>query len=258
MSIRIDQIDRIGHDKKGDGVDRASLEYYARRIMPRVQEVILAVIGLGILILALNYMNLVTTDIAVLGVENFWKRVALVVLVIFFSSYIAITYGAYSDDDGPAKKTVRRIGGLFALFLLDLAQITFAASMFGVLYINDAAEVLAEPVCQQLHLASPCLALPIYGQTMIFAFGALWHVTVAVWYLVAEGLGDRNVRVHVGFGASYVILIQAHLHLGWFGGWWAIAAFAIVILWVYLTQARHWLRRDLTDADGTGQGSAQP
>lgn len=220
-------------------------QYYAGHVMDRVNQIQLAVIGIGIAILAINYLGLVTVEIGVLFSPSFWQRVSLLLLVIVFSSYTALVYNAYpvqihEPGNGHVKGSypVR----IFALFLLDIFQVTVAACIFGVLFIPDAAQLLASPQCSEGFASKQCLGLPELGIEMIFVLGAVWHLAVGVWYAIADGFRVRDIPVHSVFAVIYVLLALASFHFQWFGAWIAAAAFCVVLALLFFAQGRRWLK----------------
>jgi len=221
--------------------DRA---YYAGHVMERVNQIQMAVIGIGIAILAINYLGLVTADISVLKSSVFWQRVILLLLVIVFSSYTALVYNAYPVQLSDQQRKEARGGRptrIFALFLLDIFMVTLAACMFGVLFIADAVQLLASPPCAEGIASRLCLGLPLLGIEMIFLLGAAWHLLTAAWYAIADGIGVRDVAVHLGFSAIYVLLAVVNWGLDWFGPWLATASFALILTALFMIQGRRWL-----------------
>lgn len=220
-------------------------QYYAGHVMDRVNQIQLAVIGIGIAILAINYLGLVTVDVAVLSNPSFWQRVTLLLLVIVFSSYTALVYNAYPVQ-------VQRLGNkpvkggypvrIFVLFLLDIFQVTVAACMFGVLFIPDAVQLLESRQCTDGFASRQCLGLPEFGVEMIFALGALWHLAVAAWYAIADGLKIRDIPIHIAFVAIYVALSTLSFHIEWFDAWAAAASFCLVLALLFFAQGRRWLK----------------
>lgn len=219
-------------------------QYYAGHVMDRVNQIQLAVIGIGIAILAINYLGLVTAEVAVLFSSAFWQRVILLMLVIVFSCYTALVYNAYPvqlHEPGIGHVKGSYPVRIFALFLLDIFQVTVAACMFGVLFIPDAVQLLSSPQCSGGVDSGACLALPELGIEMIFMLGALWHLAVAVWYAVADGIKVRDIPIHVVFAAIYVLLAGLGHYLEWFGAWAAAAAFCLVLILLFFAQGRRWL-----------------
>lgn len=220
-------------------------QYYAGHVMDRVNQIQLAVIGIGIAILAINYLGLVTVEVAVLFSAAFWQRVVLLLLVIVFSSYTALVYNAYPvqiHEPGAGHVKGSYPMRIFALFLLDIFQVTVAACMFGVLFIPDAVQLLESPRCAGGVASQACLGLPRFAIEMIFALGVLWHLAVAAWYAIADGLGQRDFPVHVVFALVYVALGALGFHFAWFDAWIAALAFAGVLATLFLVQGRRWLK----------------
>lgn len=220
-------------------------QYYAGHVMDRVNQIQLAVIGIGIAILAINYLGLVTVEVGVLFSSAFWQRVALLLLVIVFSSYTALVYNAYPvqihrSGAGPVKGSYP--ARIFTLFLLDIFQVTVAACMYGVLFIPDAVQLLESPRCAEGVMSQSCLGLPELGIEMIFALGVLWHLAVAAWYALADGLGKGDISVHVVFALLYVLLASISFYFAWFDAWIAAAAFGVVLASLFLVQGRRWLK----------------
>ncbi|MDZ7685501.1 MAG: hypothetical protein U5O39_11270 [Gammaproteobacteria bacterium] len=126
--------------------------YYVRHVMGRISDLQFGVIGIGIALLALNYLGLVTmTDLRVFQLDVFWRRVALLALVIVFAAYCAIVYNAYglrAIDDGGKPLSVSNPFRLFIMFLLDIAHLTIIAAMYGVLYIPDTWDLLNSEACR--------------------------------------------------------------------------------------------------------------
>lgn len=220
-------------------------QYYTSHLMDSVNQIQLAVIGIGIAILAINYLGLVTVEIDVLFTPPFWQRVILLLLVIAFASYTALVYKAY-----PIKIHKRRespIRGsdpvrIFTLFLLDIFQVTLAACMFGVLFVPDAAQLLDSRKCSVGLASQQCLGLPELGIEMIFALGALWHVTVAVWYGLVDGFTERDAGVHSIFALGYVLLVAVSFYFQWFDAWIAAGSFSVVLIALFFVQGRYWLK----------------
>lgn len=220
-------------------------QYYAGHVMERVNQIQLAVIGIGIAILAINYLGLVTVEIGVLFSPAFWQRVILLLLVIVFASYTALIYNAYPvqvHEPGYGQVKGSYPARIFALFLLDILQVTVAACMFGVLFIPDAVQLLESPQCSEGVVSQQCLGLPELGVEMIFALGAIWHLAVAAWYAVADGLRIRDIPVHATFALIYVLLASASFQFDWIGPWIAAAAFCVVLVLLFFAQGWRWLK----------------
>lgn len=222
----------------------AHRKYYTRHVMDRVNQIQLAVIGIGIAILAINYLGLMTAEIDVLSSPPFWQRVILLLLVILFSSYTALVYSAYLIRvDDPETSHIK--GGhpvrILTLFLLDIFQATVTACMFGVLFIPDAVQLLSSPPCSEQLISQQCLGLPELAIEMIFLLGAAWHVLVTAWYVVADGFRKPDVRNHCCFASIYVLLALASFFFDWFNPWIAAASFSVVLISLFVVQGRRWL-----------------
>ncbi len=218
-------------------------EYYAAHVMDRVNQIQLAVIGIGIAILAINYLGLVAIEFDVLQSEYYWQRLTLLLLVIVFASYTALVYNAYPVQARSSEGARSRVGyplRVYSLFLLDIFQVTLAACMFGVLFIPEAVQLLDSDNCIDDFTSEKCLGLPEYGIEIIFALGALWHLSVSAWYAIADGFKVRDVPVHAIFAAVYVAMALIH-QVDWFGVWSAAAGFALVLIALFVVQGRRWL-----------------
>ncbi len=222
-------------------------DYYAGHVMDRVNQIQLAVIGLGIAILAINYLSLVTFDSDVLTSPLFWQRLVLLMLVILFASYTALVYNAYpvrmrnSESD-------RIVGGypirIFALFLIDIFQVAIAAGMFGVLFVPGAYQLHSSELCGAGLAAQGCIGFSEHAIEMIFVLGAFWHLSATAWYAISDGVGVRDVRVHGAFAVVYAGLVSVSYHVDWFGPWIAAGSFAAVLLALFLVQGQRWLSDD--------------
>lgn len=215
--------------------------YYIHNVMPRVNEMLLGLIGIGVLILSVTYIHLVTLEPEILLNENYWKRIFLIVIIIAFAAYNAIVYYAYANEEGQHVPRTDRPLRVFGLFLLDLAQITFAACMFGTMYIESTSDTLANGACATSLDSPQCLALDKHSIVMIYALGALWHLSVAAWYVIAESWSNGNVRSHGGFMLLYLLLILATTTVGLFSDWLAISIFGVIVALVYHAQGERWL-----------------
>jgi len=224
-------------------MSRDHREYYARHVMERVNQIQLAVIGIGIAILAINYLGLVTARFVVLESEYYWQRLILLLLVIVFASYTALVYNAYPVQRRKPDQSPTRVGypiRIYSLFLLDIFQVTLAACMFGVLFIPDAAQLVNSGSCSDEITSADCLGLPKRGIEIIFVLAALWHLSVAAWYGIADGLKARDVPVHGVFGLAYVALAAIYQ---WdvVGVWAAVLGFALLLTALFVVQGRRWL-----------------
>ncbi len=220
-------------------------EYYAGHVMDRVNQIQLAVIGIGIAMLAINYLGLVTVEAGVLGSSAYWQRIILLLLVILFACYTALVYNAYpiqvgKSDTSPVRG--RYPTRIFSLFLLDIFQVTLAACMFGVLFIPDARQLIGGEYCVTSLEGPNCLGLPEYALETIFVLGALWHLTAAVWYWIADGLRVHDVPVHCLFAIVYLGLAAASYLLAWFDPWVGAGGFLLVLSCLFLVQGSRWLR----------------
>lgn len=216
--------------------------YYVRHVMGRIGDLQFGVIGIGIALLALNYLGLVTmTDLAVFQLDVFWRRVALLALVIVFAAYCAIVYNAYglrAIDDHGKPLSVNNPFRLFVMFLLDIAHLTIIAAMYGVLYIPDTWNLINSEACRVS--LQQCLALGSNETGIIFVLGAMWHGVVATWYLVSDGR-SMNVANHVGFMMAYGLAVVLGIFTAWFDGWISVLAFLAIIVGLLVVQGRRWL-----------------
>ncbi len=171
------------------------------KLSEKISDLILAVIALGLLVVSVEYVQIITDNPQMLKNPDFWKRIALTSLVTAFTAYKFVAYSAYFCNPD----NCQRLAGLsewriVVLFLLDLVEVTLVAWLYAVMLIGHLTSLGDAIVSSDIALGATTIPF-------LFLFLALWHLTVLLWYLVARG-SRRDRRVHAGFMAAYLLAMM--------------------------------------------------
>jgi len=198
--------------------NHAHVSLFAERVADSVSELLLNVIVLGLTVILIQYAQLAINDTADLVNAEFWKRVVLLGMVMFFAAYNALAYRIYMD--GFVNNEVNRSKGRFqpyegeqtpeasagrvtVLFLLDLTQVGLSASLFAGLAIGEPLELLSEG---RRALSE---RLPLQLEAILFLYSVMlaWHLVVLLWYYVwAWHLNETFVPYrHLWFTLFYLL-----------------------------------------------------
>lgn len=205
------------------------------KLSEKISDLILAVIALGLLVVSVEYVQFLTDYPGSLHNPEFWKRIALTLLVIVFTAYKFIAYSAYfctpDNDSALASLGPWRI---ILMFLCDLAQVTLVAWLYAILLIGHLTSAGDSSSTNDVTLGANVM---LY----LFAFMALWHLAVLIWYVLARGQG-RNKTIHGGFVLVYAVAVVILLLVEpgrdrTIADWSAIGFYAVCILWLYRLKA---------------------
>lgn len=205
------------------------------KLSEKISDLILAVIALGLLVVSVEYVQVLTNNPDTLKNPEFWKRIALTSLVTAFTAYKFVAYSAYFCNPS----NCQRLAGLsewriVVLFLLDLVEVTLVAWLYAVMLIGQLTSIGDEIISTDIELGATTIPF-------LFLFLALWHLTVLLWYVVAQGdWSDRGL--HAGFAAAYLlaVLVLVSIDTARFGAladWLAIGFFALCVGLIYRLKA---------------------
>ena len=176
------------------------MEAFYNRLSEKISDLILAVIALGLLVVSVEYVQFLTDHPGTFADPEFWKRIALALLVTVFTAYKFVAYSAYFCDEANAARLAQLSPvRVILMFLCDLAQVMLVAWLYAVLLIGHLTSLGGREGATEVTLGDNMIQF-------LFLFMALWHVAVLLWYIVARGRWRDRV-VHGGFAAAYLLAV---------------------------------------------------
>jgi len=171
---------------------RPHTSLFAEHVAPFVGGLLGNVVVFGLTLISIDYGVSLVAQTDALSSPETWRRLALLAMVVLFSTYNTVAYTVQLDmykADGPQftpyRGTEPALWRVVVLLLIDLGQVGLTAAMFAALAVG-AGESLADPV-------GP-------GRTgLIFAMLATWHALIFLWYAVWADDAEFPVR-HLGLG----------------------------------------------------------
>lgn len=173
---------------------------FYKKISQRIEDLILAVVALGILVVSIEYIQFFLDHKNNINYSAFIQRVFLFIIVVIFTSYYFIAYTAYfntkhiEDNFKPfsPRKTI-------ALYLNDLIQITIASWLYAALLIGNLTSA-PDNVPEMPIIVTTSLLQTIF--TIMF----LWHLVVLTWYLMSSG-SKRDKLIHTIYSFIYLVIV---------------------------------------------------
>lgn len=175
------------------------MDFY-KKISQRIEDLILAVVALGILVVSIEYAQYYLDHQNSIDLPLFFQRLFLFMTVVVFTSYYFIAYTAYFNTAKTENQfkpySPRKI---IALYLNDLAQVMVASWLYAALLIGN---LTSAPDNSQ----PGTLNLSINLMQMMFSTMLVWHLIVLAWYFIADG-ANRCKLIHACYTALYSLIL---------------------------------------------------
>jgi hypothetical protein len=172
------------------------------KISHRIEDLILAVVALGILVVSIEYVQYYLDHRTTISYTEFSQRIALFITVVIFTSYYFIAYTAYFNTKSIEGEflplsSVRTV----VLYLNDLAQVTIASWLYAALLIGNLTSAPNNSNVKSL-------AITIDLMQVVFFVMLLWHLVVVLWYFLSKA-NFRNIKIHSIYSLIYAALCAA-------------------------------------------------
>jgi hypothetical protein len=171
-----------------------------KKISSRIEDLILAVVSLGILVVSIEYVQYFLGHQGSIDLAFFAQRIFLFISVVTFTSYYFISYTAYfntkqiEEDFKPfsPRKTI-------VLYLNDLTQVTVSSWLYAALLIGNLTSASSGSSTESIKITVSLM------QT-IFMIMLIWHLVVLVWYFMS-GSENRSKILHSIYLFIYVAIV---------------------------------------------------
>jgi len=201
---------------------------YGEHVKPLISTLYQAVVGLGLLAVSIQYIQVAYQDAGVLADSTFWLRWLLLIGVLAFSCYCMLSYQA-TRFEGPSAP-----GRLLGMYGLEILHVALCAWMFAALAPLDSPGD-GNPFA------------PVRTSLIIVtALTSIWHISVLAWYVAAPGSITKHrvsSLIHAAFavGQGLLTLAAASLH-GAVAEWFIGTAYVGAVLALFATQGMRSLR----------------
>lgn len=187
-------------------------KFYKHTLAARINDLLMGVIALGILVVAIEYIQIGTSLRNFNDVHNLLQRLVLLLLVVFFACYILIAYSAYWDATPEIEQELNvasfdelSSSRIIVIFLLDIIQVALVACMVGTMLVGDLTNFRSIPPSPEVSLD-----LNLIDFAFLFALAFAWHTVIVIWYSIRDG-GFQIRSVHTGYLGIYLVLFTGIL-----------------------------------------------
>lgn len=192
---------------------------YVELVAPLIESLLQNVMVIGLLAVTFSYAAQILAHLAAhrrdenpLGPwEGFvavqFKRAWLLVVVSLFAAYNTIAYGVWADARPPTGEVDAGTRLVLLVLPIDLIQVAIVAALFGAL----SAEALPMKLLGRQEDTRPRTV--ITELSFLFSFTALWHFSLAFWWvsygLLADAFSFEDIVAHGAPGVLHSLAAWA-------------------------------------------------
>lgn len=177
--------------------------YYAKFIAPLIQSLSIEVMVIGVFVVGLSYVRCVMIDPKIVKKGYLWRQIILLLSVILFCLYCAISYNCEATRHAVETKEILIPVKLFFCIIpiIDLSIIGIIGAMFAILAIEQSLTDREDYESSKEELAA------------LLLLSSIEHFVCILWWLIWIGSETFNMR-SINFNC-YMIAIYLSMFLTW-------------------------------------------